>query len=34
MNEFFLQVINRSISAGWLILAVVILRLLLKRAPK
>ncbi len=34
MNELYLQFINRGISAGWLILAVLILRLVLKRAPK
>ena len=34
MNEIFLKAINMSISAGWLVLAVLILRLLLKKAPK
>lgn len=34
MSEFFLSVINMSISAGWIVLAVLVLRLLLKRAPK
>lgn len=34
MNEFFLKIINMSISASWLILAVLILRLILKKAPK
>ena len=34
MNEIFLKVINMSISAGWLVLAVLVLRLLLKKAPK
>ncbi len=34
MNEFFLKIINMSISAGWLVLAVLVLRLLLKKAPK
>ena len=34
MSEFFLSVINMSISAGWIILAVLALRLLLKKAPK
>lgn len=34
MNEFFLKIINMSISASWLILAVLILRLVLKKAPK
>ncbi|MBR2047746.1 MAG: hypothetical protein IKC09_05310 [Oscillospiraceae bacterium] len=34
MTELFLDVVNRSISASWLILAVVGLRLLLKKAPK
>ena len=34
MSEFFLNVVNMSISASWLVLAVLILRLLLKKAPK
>lgn len=34
MNELFLKTINMSISASWLILAVLILRLVLKKAPK
>ena len=34
MTEFFLTVINMSISASWIVLAVVLLRLLLKKAPK
>lgn len=34
MNAFFITIINMSISASWLILAVLILRLLLKKAPK
>lgn len=34
MNELFLIIINMSISASWLILAVLILRLVLKKAPK
>lgn len=34
MNELFLKIINMSISASWLILAVLILRLILKKAPK
>jgi len=34
MNEVFLKVLNMSIAASWLILAVVVLRLVLKRAPK
>ena len=34
MNELFLKIINMSISASWLILAVLILRLVLKQAPK
>ncbi len=34
MTELFLYLINRSITAGWLILAVLVLRLLLKKAPK
>ena len=34
MNEFFLKIINMSISASWLILAVLILRLVLKKSLK
>lgn len=34
MGEIFLKLFNMSISASWLILAVILLRLLLKRAPK
>ena len=34
MNELFLKIINMSISASWLVLAVLILRLVLKNAPK
>jgi len=34
MNEVFLKVLNMSIAASWLILAVVVLRLVLKKAPK
>lgn len=34
MEAVFLTLLNRSISAGWLVLAVVILRFLLKKAPK
>lgn len=34
MSEIFLKTINMSICAGWLIVAVMMLRLLLKKAPK
>ena len=34
MNDLFWRIVNISISASWLILAVVILRLVLKKAPK
>lgn len=34
MSEFFLTVVNMSISASWIVLAVLVLRLLLKKAPK
>ena len=34
MNELFLKIINMSISASWLILAVLIVRFVLKKAPK
>ena len=33
MSELFLAVLNRSISAGWIVLAVLVLRLLLHKAP-
>ena len=34
MENIFLGFLNRSITAGWLILAVIALRMLLRRAPK
>ena len=34
MTELFLRLANNSINAGWLILAVLVLRILLRRAPK
>ncbi|MDO5406013.1 MAG: M56 family metallopeptidase [Eubacteriales bacterium] len=34
MTSIFLQVVNMSIAASWLVLVVVLLRLLLKKAPK
>lgn len=34
MTELFLTLVNRAIAAGWLVLAVLVLRLLLKKAPK
>ena len=34
MSEAFLKVVNMSISAGWLVLAILALRLILKKAPK
>ena len=34
MSEIFLKIVNMSISASWLVLAVLILRLVLKKAPK
>ena len=34
MSEAFLKVVNMSISAGWLVLVVLALRLILKKAPK
>lgn len=34
MSEVFLKIVNMSISAGWIVLAVILLRLLLKKAPK
>lgn len=34
MENIFLKVLNMSITAGWLVLAVLVLRLLLRKAPK
>lgn len=34
MNDFFLNLVNISITAGWIVIAVMILRLFLKKAPK
>ena len=34
MEAMFLQLVNLSMTAGWLVLAVLALRLLLRRAPK
>lgn len=34
MAELFLRVVNMSISASWIVLAIVVLRMILKRAPK
>ncbi|MBR4863778.1 MAG: hypothetical protein IKU07_04315 [Oscillospiraceae bacterium] len=34
MGDVFLKIVNMSISASWLVLAVLLLRLALKRAPK
>lgn len=34
MTELFLKIINMSIAAGWLILAVLVLRFVFKKAPK
>ena len=34
MSAFFLKIISMSISASWLVLAVLLLRLVLKKAPK
>lgn len=34
MSDIFLKVLNLSITASWLILAVILVRLLLKKAPK
>ncbi len=33
MAEFFINILNMSISASWIVLAVLLLRLLLKKAP-
>lgn len=34
MTGIFLKILNMSISAGWLVLAVILLRFLLRKAPK
>lgn len=34
MSEIFLSVVNMSISASWIVLAVLVLRFVLKKAPK
>ncbi|HHU84758.1 MAG TPA: hypothetical protein GXZ23_06275 [Clostridiales bacterium] len=34
MSEFFLSIVNMSISASWIVLAVLLFRLLFKKAPK
>lgn len=34
MNQVFLKMLNNSFTAGWMILAVILLRVLLKKAPK
>lgn len=34
MESLFIKLLNNSISAGWLVLAVLLVRLLLKKAPK
>ena len=34
MSSLFLKIVNMSIAASWLILAVVLLRVVLREAPK
>ena len=34
MTELFLALLNMSITAGWVILAILLFRLLFRRAPK
>ena len=34
MSAVFLKLLNMSIAAGWLVVAVIVLRLCLKKAPK
>ena len=34
LEELFLKILNMGIAAGWLVLAVLVLRLILKRAPR
>ena len=34
MEKIFLKLLNMSIAAGWLVLAVILLRILLRKAPR
>ena len=34
MDKIFLQLLNMSAAAGWLVLAVMVLRLFMKKAPR
>ena len=34
MSELFLKIVNMSISAGWVVVAVLIMRIILRKAPK
>ena len=34
MNLIFLKIVNMSIAASWLVLAVLVLRLILQKSPK
>lgn len=34
IDSLFLKLVNMSIVAGWMILAIVLLRLILKKAPR
>lgn len=34
MSELFIQMFNLSLTAGWIVLAVLLLRPFLRRAPK
>ncbi len=34
MEDIFLKIVNLSISAGWLVIAIIVLRFLLKKAPR
>ncbi len=34
MKDLFLKLLNSSISASWLVLAILLLRVLLKRSPR
>ncbi len=34
MSDLLLKIVNMSITASWLILAVIVVRLLLRKAPK
>ena len=34
MEQLFLTILNRAVTAGWLVLLVMVLRVVLKKAPR